>query len=29
MKLEGMGTAEEREKFTDMAVSIFTKHAPK
>lgn len=29
MKLEGMGSPEEREKFIEIAVSIFTKHAPK
>lgn len=29
MKLEGMGTQDEREKYVDMAVSIFTKHPPK
>lgn len=29
MKLEGMGSPEDREKFQEVAVSIFTRHSPK
>jgi hypothetical protein len=29
VKLEGMGTPDERERYQDIAVSIFTKHPPK
>ena len=29
VKLEGMGTQDERERYIDIAVSIFTKHPPK
>ena len=29
VKLEGMGSLEDRERYTDIAVSIFTKHPPK